>query len=130
MLKIFSCISFLFKPPWLLQRIAFLANFKRRTKVYFKDCHCSKMPSRHSFVRLFWYVPILRCTLGTILIFTCKNPPVHDTLNKLSLHRFKPGCTQRTCIRKKNSFLYTEMCLCVNCSNKKATKKKLTQIKM
>ena len=43
------------------------------------------MPSRHSFVRSFWYVRILRCTLARILIFTCKNPPVPDTVVKLSL---------------------------------------------
>ena len=53
-----------------------------------------------------------------------KNLPVSDNVFDLSLYCCKTGCTQRRCICKKNSLLCTEMCLCVNCSNKKSDKEK------
>ena len=59
-----------------------------------------------------------------------KNLPVSDTVVELSFRRCKTGCTHRRSKCKKNNLSCTEMCLCVNCSNEKNTKKKLTGIQM
>ena len=64
-----------------------------------------------------------------------KNLLVSDTVVELSLCFCKTRCTQRRCICKKNNLLCTDSCVqrCVYAETflmKKATKKKLTRIKM